>query len=266
MYPRFRVIGEGDLLAADFRDYHEILGLPRDATDEDIKRAYRRLAREHHPDRNPALRSADRMKEINAAYETLSDPERRRAHDRVSAPRARAATPGPPKGSSTRPPQAEEDRVEEVLERPRCDVGETMASIVFGFGGWVAVFAVAAALLHIGPFHRPPPPSPPPPAGTSFISSLDNGGMNMTVPDLTLASLRQAKFVAASDSLVLEVVQRRHSLYHAGTVLKQWPRSGEVFPFGDLVRVRISSGFPSLPNLHSLPKVIARIKAASSGG
>lgn len=65
------------------RDYYEILGVPRDADAEEIKRAYRRMAMKHHPDRNPGDPSAEaRFKECAEAYEVLSDPERRARYDR----------------------------------------------------------------------------------------------------------------------------------------------------------------------------------------
>jgi DnaJ-class molecular chaperone len=65
------------------RDYYDILGVPRSASDKDIRKAYRRLARKHHPDVNPGDKSAEaRFKEINAAYEVLSDTDKRRKYDR----------------------------------------------------------------------------------------------------------------------------------------------------------------------------------------
>lgn len=64
------------------RDYYEVLGLPKEASAEDVKKAYRRLALEFHPDRNKASGAAEKFKEVNEAYHTLNDPERRAAYDR----------------------------------------------------------------------------------------------------------------------------------------------------------------------------------------
>ncbi len=64
------------------RDYYEVLGVSREATPEDIKRARRRLARQYHPDVNKDPDAEARIKEINEAYEVLSDPDRRAAYDR----------------------------------------------------------------------------------------------------------------------------------------------------------------------------------------
>jgi molecular chaperone DnaJ len=69
-------------MATKKRDYYEVLGLNKDASDEEIKKAYRKLAMKHHPDRNPDSKDAEeRFKEAKEAYEMLSDAEKRRAYD-----------------------------------------------------------------------------------------------------------------------------------------------------------------------------------------
>jgi curved DNA-binding protein len=70
----------------EYRDYYDVLGVDRDASQEEVRRAFRRLARRHHPDVNPDDPGAEeRFKGINEAYEVLSDPEKRQKYDRLGA-------------------------------------------------------------------------------------------------------------------------------------------------------------------------------------
>ena len=76
------------------RDYYGLLGVSRNASDADIKRAYRKLARELHPDVNPDEVAQAKFKEISVAYEVLSDPEKRRIVDLGGDPLENAAAAG----------------------------------------------------------------------------------------------------------------------------------------------------------------------------
>src|SRR5579864_7852912 len=95
-------------MAVDYKDYYKILGVNKNATEKEIRSAYRKLARQHHPDVNPGDKAAeDKFKEINEANEVLSDPEKRKKYDELSAyyqqygrmPGAAAGGPAGPGGT-----------------------------------------------------------------------------------------------------------------------------------------------------------------------
>ncbi|HEX7719790.1 MAG TPA: DnaJ domain-containing protein, partial [Woeseiaceae bacterium] len=69
----------------EFKDYYKILDVARDASAEDVKRAYRRLARKFHPDVSKEADAEVRFKEMKEAYEVLKDPEKRSAYDKFGA-------------------------------------------------------------------------------------------------------------------------------------------------------------------------------------
>src|SRR5262245_38215792 len=73
-------------MAVKFRDYYETLGIPRNAGDDQIRTAFRKLARKNHPDVNPGDKGAEeRFKEINEAYSVLSDSQKRKQYDALGA-------------------------------------------------------------------------------------------------------------------------------------------------------------------------------------
>ena len=105
---------------ADRRDFYEILDVPRTATQDEIQRAYRTLARQHHPDVNKDPGAEDRFKEISEAYDVLSDPQTRRRYDAF--------------GPGFR--QVPEDVDPEAFQRSRAGAGAGQARGAGGAGGF----------------------------------------------------------------------------------------------------------------------------------
>jgi curved DNA-binding protein len=86
-------------MAVKFKDYYQILGMPRTAAEDEIKKAYRKLARKYHPDVNPEDPTAeDKFKELTEAYEVLSDPEKRQRYDELGPNWQAGADFTPPSG------------------------------------------------------------------------------------------------------------------------------------------------------------------------
>lgn len=86
-------------MSVKFRDYYEVLGVTRNATEDEIRQAFRKLARQYHPDMNPGNKTAeDKFKELNEANEVLSDPEKRKKYDQLGANWKNGADFTPPPG------------------------------------------------------------------------------------------------------------------------------------------------------------------------
>ena len=121
-------------MALAYTDYYEVLGVPRDADQDTIRRAYRKLARKLHPDINSDADAEDRFKELGEAYEVLSDPDKRERYDRLGATwrRAEAETP--------------DASFEEFFARQGFDGGDTRVQfgedlferLFGGGGGWTS--------------------------------------------------------------------------------------------------------------------------------
>ncbi len=85
-------------MAIDYKDYYEILGVGKDASQDQVRRAYRKLARKHHPDINKAPEAEEQFKEINEAYEVVGDPEKRKRYDQLGGSWQPGYETSPPPG------------------------------------------------------------------------------------------------------------------------------------------------------------------------
>jgi curved DNA-binding protein len=98
-------------MAVEFKDYYKVLGVSRDASADELRKAFRKLAREYHPDvAKDKAKAEEKFKEINEAYEVLSDPEKRKKYDTLGANWNRQAPPGfeQGRGFSSKGPRGED--------------------------------------------------------------------------------------------------------------------------------------------------------------
>src|SRR3954463_11906102 len=89
---------------AQTRDYYQVIGVPASATQDEIKKAYRKLAAKHHPDKNPNdPKAAERFKEISEAYQVLGDADKRKQYDQMRQLGAFGGFGGAPRPGGARP-------------------------------------------------------------------------------------------------------------------------------------------------------------------
>src|ERR1700681_416561 len=109
----------------EFKDYYKVLGVPRTASEADIKKAFRKLARQYHPDVAKTKKGAEeKFKEINEAYEVLSDPTKRKKYDELG--------PNWKQGAECRPPPGWGQEYKQGRASPRGQPGQGSE---FEFGG-----------------------------------------------------------------------------------------------------------------------------------
>ena len=117
------------------KDYYEVLGVPPGATEKDITRAYRKLAKQYHPDANPGDKEAEeRFKEVSAAYDVLGDAEKRKEYDEVREMVASGVGPGG-SGGFGGPAGSGRRRQTFHFERRRGGLGDLLGNLFGGGGG-----------------------------------------------------------------------------------------------------------------------------------
>lgn len=144
------------------RDYYSVLGVPETASQEEIRTAYRRLVRLHHPDVNKDPGSVELIKEINIANETLSDPFHRRNYDRAIQvmrdeqarlayeQRMRAASPAASTPPASRPTAASSPQPKSTASRPASSAPTYRTARSPRFSNRTVVVGLAAAILFAG--------------------------------------------------------------------------------------------------------------------
>ena len=201
-------------MAVGFRDYYETLGVPRTASDEEIRRAYRRLARENHPDVNKDPAAEQRFKEISEAYEVLRDPDKRARYDRLGQnwkagqdvsgasgfrePRSRAG--------GTEYVQFDDGDFSEFFEGLFGGRGRRPGG---GFGGFDGRGLQSEAVLELSLEEAA--------RGGRRTLSLDGEELDVDIP----AGVRDGQLLRAGDDLLLRIRLRRHPRFRV--------RDGDVY-------------------------------------
>ena len=119
------------------QNFYIVLGVTRDADLDQIRSAYRQLVRQFHPDVSPTTR--EKFIEVRQAYETLSDPDSRRIHDRELSPRARSRLPAEPV-APMRGPRAVPIRRRRPVQTPFDEMQQMFGAVDEAFDGWVPGF------------------------------------------------------------------------------------------------------------------------------
>lgn len=158
-------------------DYYDTLGLAKGASDEDIKKAYRKLARQYHPDRNPGDKQAEaRFKEVQEAYDILSDKDKRTQYDRFGR-----VGPGP--GDGARGPGGFEFHWGGPGEAQQMDPQEAAELFRNFFGGGAGPFGREDAFGGRGGRGRrkAPPPEAEADVAVPFVTAATGGPLNIQV-------------------------------------------------------------------------------------
>ena len=182
-------------------DYYELLGVQKGATEEELKKAYRKKAVQHHPDKNPGNKQAEEMfKKISHAYEVLKDPEKRAAYDRYG----HAAFEGPGAGVPRGQGGGFHDPFDIFRE-------------VFGHTDWSRSYVESDSVLRASPGTKEADPYPVRAAGT-LIRDKRNGvkwivyhGGALTVSSGVLATYCRSPLDAVRAAIVAEQRDKRES-------------------------------------------------------
>jgi DnaJ-class molecular chaperone len=159
------------------RDYYEVLGIPRDASEADVKKAYRKLARQYHPDRNPGDKSAEsRFKEVQEAYDILSDKTKRTQYDRFGFAGPQAGN-GPGGGG---PFQWQSGGFNAGSFNAE-DLGEILRQFGMGGMGGMGEEGEAFGRRRGGRTRRPPPQHAEAEAAIPFLTAALGGKVSLSI-------------------------------------------------------------------------------------